>query len=307
MKYAPVLISVYNRLWHFQQCVESLAKNHGADQTDLFVAIDAPYRNEDTEAVKMVYEYSKAITGFKSLTIFMHETNLGARENIRQAYDKIFQEHDRIIFSEDDNFFSPDFLDFTNCGLDVYDDREDILAICGYNYPTPMPEAYSEDTYIWTGFSAWGYATWKKKWNQIEQEPSSITQFLKKKKNIRNLDQIAEHYYPALQKIVDTGHFTGDTIVCYHLHQNSQYCVFPIISRVRNLGHDGSGEHCGVDTSNLFQNQIISDGSRAIRIEHDIKPNPEVYRVLKKYFRRPKLYRFKRFVKRIIRYNVSSK
>lgn len=57
---APVLISVYNRINHFHNCIESLSKNKFADKTILFVAIDAPYRDEVIAGVKV---YQKI--GFK--------------------------------------------------------------------------------------------------------------------------------------------------------------------------------------------------------------------------------------------------
>lgn len=307
MTYAPVVITVYNRYWHFQQCVESLAKNYGADKTDLYIAIDAPYREEDKDSVNKVYEYAKAITGFKSLTIFMREINLGARENSLRSYESVFRTYDMIIMSEDDNIFSSDFLDYTNKGLAFYKDRKDIFAVCGYNYPIEMPSGYREDIYGWTGFNAWGFGTWKDRWDSLDLEPpiEELQSFLNNRNEMKKLDRIAGQYRPALQLIVETGEYTGDTIICYQLFRNSQISIFPSISRVKNIGHDGSGMHCGVDNSNRFKTQLVSDGKQAIRFEQNIKKNPKVYHVLSRYFRRPKLYRFKRFVKWAIHFDVS--
>lgn len=304
MTYAPVLISVYNRLWHFQQCIESLAKNPEAFFTDLYIAIDAPFQECDIESVGKVFSYAKDITGFKNVTVFMRERNLGPRENILQAINFVFARYDRMILSEDDNYFSPDFLDFINRGLDEYENRDDILAVCGYNYPVQIPESYQKDVYAWTGFSAWGYGILKNKWEQIDREPSCIAEFLKDKKNIRKLDKIAGIYYPHLQSIVATGRFTGDTIICYHLFMHSQYCVFPVVSRVRNLGHDGTGEHCGVDTKNIYSGQVISDGKTKVVFDKNIQTDEKIYTTLRQFFKRPRLYKTKKIVKKLIRYKI---
>jgi len=305
MIYAPVLVTVYNRYSHFKHCIESLSKNIGADQTELFIAIDAPFCDEDKPAIDSVYEYSKSITGFKDVIIFMREKNLGSRENSIRACNEVFKNHDRIIWSEDDNIFSVDFLTYINEALEVYKDRKDIYAVCGYNYPVNMPADYNNDIYAWTGFSAWGFGVWKDRWLGINREPSfeELKAFLNNPTDMKKLDAIAGHYRPALQHILDTGKYTGDTIICYHLFKYNQYCIFPSVSRVRNIGHDGSGLHCGVDKTNRFHEQSISDGSKQIKLEYDIQPDNEVYKVLASYFRRSKLYPIKRIIKRFIRYD----
>ena len=37
------------------------------------------------------------------------------------------------------------------------------------------------------------------------------------------------------------------------------YCVFPTLSKVRNFGHDGSGEHGGSIINSVYANQKIDD------------------------------------------------
>ena len=306
MNYAPVLVTVYNRYSHFKQCIESLSKNTGANQTELFIAIDAPFCDEDKPAIDLVYEYSKSITGFKQVTIFMREKNLGSIENSIQAYNEVFKKYERVIRFEDDNIFSVDFLEYVNEALDVYKNRKDIYAVCGYNYPITMPPDYKHDIYAWTGFNAWGFGVWKDRWEAINREPliQELKAFLNDSIMMKKLDVIAGHYRPALQRIVDTGKYTGDTIICYHLFKNEYYCIFPSVSRVRNIGHDGSGLHCGVDKANRFHEQHISDGSEKIKLEYDIQPDNVVYAVLAAHFKRLKLYSMKRIIKKIIRYDI---
>jgi len=306
MNYAPALIIVYNRLNHFKQCIESLMRNIGADQTDLFIAIDAPYRQEDRNDVESIYAYSKSITGFKSITIFMRDKNLGPRENLLSAVTDIYTMHDEIILSEDDNIFSVDFLEYMNQSLSFYRSRKDIVAICGYNYPVTLPKEYRGDVFAWTGFSAWGYGIWKDRWYEIDREPpiQELKNFLHNKKINKELDAIAGIYKPHLENIINSGHYSDDTILCYNLFKNKKYCIFPTVSHVRNIGHDGSGIHCGNDIHGKFLNQQISDGTKTIKLEYDIEPDVTVNYTLYKYFKISKLAPIKRVVIRLIHYNL---
>ena len=303
MEYAPVIISVYNRYNHLRACVESLAACRGADKTDLFIALDAPYRDEDIPANLEIFEYAQKIDGFKSVTLFKRPHNIGARANCYGSIDSVLELYDRYIYSEDDNIFAVDCLEYMNTALEFYKKRKEIHAICGYNYPVIMPESYNEDVYVWQGFSAWGYGTWKERQYSINIEPpyDELKRFLNERRNRKALYRVANHYPSVLYEIIDTGKYTGDSIVCYHMVKDSKYCVFPAVSRVRNTGHDGSGLHSHQESSARYRNQQISDGSQAARFNIDVAPDNEVAKVLREYFYEPNIYPFKRLVKRVIR------
>lgn len=300
--YAPVVVTVYNRYSHFVKCIQSLSLCRGAEKTDIFIASDAASNDKDAESVLRIRNYASELTAFQSVTILAPNENIGAIQNYRRAEQHVFARYDRLIFTEDDNIFAPDFLEFVNQGLDAYKMRKDIYAICGYNYPVEMPVEYAKDAYLWTGFSAWGVGKWKDRWESAIEEPplDELKSFLKDRSCMRKLDTIAGHYRPALQHIVDTGHYTGDTIHSYQMFRNGYYCIFPSVSRVRNIGHDGSGQHCVIDDTQMFSQQEISSGENSIVFEDTIEPNEAIYRVLSKYFQRSHWYSFKLFLKRVL-------
>jgi hypothetical protein len=49
---APVLLFVYNRLWHTQQTIEALQKNDLASESELFIYSDAAKTPKDETRVK---------------------------------------------------------------------------------------------------------------------------------------------------------------------------------------------------------------------------------------------------------------
>ncbi len=291
--YAPVLIATLNRYEHFKRCVESLSTCKHAADTELYIALDYPLNESHWDGYKRIEKYLDNIKGFKNVIVFRRNKNYGARENFMDARSRIFEKYDRIIISEDDNIFSKDFLNFVNKGLDLFEDREDIFSINGYNYPIAIPRTYPEEVYLWCGFSAWGYGIWKDKFVKVDWSYSGLNTFLGNRAEVKKLNNIAEHYAPALQQIVKTGHITGDALICYHLFISNMYSVFPVISRVRNTGHEGSGVHCGYMESPIYRMQEIYSGNDSYNLPHDIKPDEGINKVLKKHFKISSKAKFK--------------
>jgi len=90
----------------------------------------------------------------------------------------------------------------------------------------------------------------------------------------------------------------GDVFLSMFLIKNNMYSVFPIVSKVRNMGHDGSGLHCKV--TNEYSNQIIDDGNSNSLFPDYILPDASIERVLRKHFNIFSKRKFNKFVFRNI-------
>ena len=257
--YAPVLIITLNRFEHFVRCVNSLAKCTNAERTDLFIALDYPFKETHWAGYKKIEEFLDEIYGFKSVNIIKRSINFGPIKNFLDAQSQIFELYDRIIFSEDDNEFSPNFLDYINKGLDKFDNYENVLAVCGYCFPLEYPKDYKFNYYFYQRYSAWGTGTWKKKFPaEIEWNYNKLYEFMKNKKYANILKSQAErHYFRVLDCIKDKETIYGDEILILICIIKNQYCVYPIESKVRNHGHDGTGIHGGLLFNNPYIKQII--------------------------------------------------
>lgn len=257
--FAPVLIPTLNRHIHFKRCVESLASCIHADETDLFIGLDYPLTQAHWEGYKVIKEYLASITGFKTITIFERKINFGVRKNLNEARKVIFEKYDRLILSEDDNVFAPSFLKFVNKGLEVYETREDIFAVAGYNNPWHMPSWYKSDVYLRQGFTAWGLGIWRDKWNMVDWSLENYNKMLRKKENIAILKRHYKKHIPQLNRIRDTGVITGDGFLLVHIIDKNLSAALPVRSLVRNTGHDGSGLHCG-SGDDKYNNQEVFEG-----------------------------------------------
>lgn len=295
--YAPVLISVLNRDIHFKNCVDSLAQNPLAKETHLYIALDAPFAEKHILGHSKVLEYINCIKGFKEVTLFKREKNMGSSQNQFLAFEEIFKKYDRLIFTEDDNVFSPNFLDFINQGLELFKERKEIFSICGHNYLIDIPTSYKSNYYVWTGFDAWGVGLWKDKWRKVDFQQENNKNKTPRLNEVLKLNSIAGHYVSALFQLNQYGIIHDDFAICLHLIKNNMYSVFPTISKVRNNGLDGSGENGGI--SGVYMNQAIDNGSYILLkpIIGDI-PNPNIYHILKNFFK----LSFKSKIKLLFRY-----
>lgn len=299
-QFAPVLIPTLNRYAHFKRCVESLAKCTHAEKTDLFIALDYPLHDGHRDGYEEIKEHLPKINGFKSVIIIKRDRNFGAVDNFLESLDEVFEKYDRVIISEDDNVFSIDFLAFVNKGLEVYEKRSDIFSISGYQYPIKVPQSYKDDVYIWTGYSAWGVGIWKEKWNKVDWGYHELKNFLDDKRNIKKIKSIADNYVEALKNILKTGYITGDTLISYHLIIHGLYSIFPIVSRVRNMGHDGSGVHCGYLEKDIYSAQVLNLNNSDTNFPINIAKSSKMYKRLKAHFRYSLWVKTKRKIKNIL-------
>ncbi|MDO9185598.1 MAG: hypothetical protein Q7W13_06275 [Bacteroidia bacterium] len=289
--FAPVLIITLNRYEHFIRCIESLSVCTYSDKTDLFIALDFPLKDSHWDGYKKINGYLDKITGFKTINIIKRSENFGVIKNFEDATKEIFQKFDRYIVSEDDNIFSPNFLDYINKGLYLYNDRKDVFAINGYNYPVKMPSNYKKNVYLWKGQSGWGYGIWRDRLPDldysVEKNVKIVQAFLSEFRNVRKVEKFAGHYFPSLLKMVIFNRMIGDALINMTLIKNNMVCVFPAISKVRNFGHDGSGIHGGsLPENNIFSLQEI-DTSNEFDFDEEIElENRDIYKTLKNHFRR---------------------
>lgn len=257
-RYAPVLITALHRYTHFVKCIESLKLCTGAINTILFIAVDFPSEKKHYEGNKKIKEYIKNISGFKKVIILNRFVNYGAEKNFLESVKEVFINHERLIFSEDDNVFSPNFLEYINGGLIKFNDDLNVFSVCGYKHMIDLPDNNGSNYYFYQGFSAWGFGIWKHKYQELKYSTKQLTEFIINKDNVRNLNKISgRHYSNVLEAILKNKSRYGDFVVFLNNIKNKQYCVFPTVSKVRNLGHDGTGVNCLARDYLRFSNQTL--------------------------------------------------
>lgn len=295
MNLAPIVIITYSRINHLRKTIESLKTNSLARQSELFIFIDGP-RLGDEEKVNIVKEYAYKIDGFKIVHIKERITNDRAG-NYFEGADFVLKKYGRIIFLEDDNIVSKAFLEYMNNGLDFYEDDKNIMAVSGYNVPVNFPNDYKYDYYKSNYFNAWGFATWAdRKTLEIEKYNGQYKEMLVDKKLYKKIKKIHPKLISGLKKIHEGTLNAGDYKIVFHLIKNNLYAIKPIESFVNNIGHDGSGVHCGV--SDKFNN--IELNTKQINFIKDIEYDKKIDDIYYSFFY-PKKNFFEKLKRRLLR------
>ena len=278
MDLSPIVLFVYNRPWHTRQTVEYLQNNELADKSELIIYSDGFKFYADKPKVKEVRKYIGNLSGFKKIQIIEHTENLGLARSIVNGVTETINRYGRVIVLEDDLLTSRYFLKFANDALKFYENKEKVMHISGYMYPI-KPEGLSE-TFFLRPSSCWGWATWDRAWKYYEKDIDKLYKtFTPKMKKRFNLDG-AYNYWSQIKKN-KKGKINSWAIFWYaSIFVKNGLCLHPSVSMVDNIGHDGSGKHCG--RSDNFQTNLTTQPTREFTL--DFEENVEALKRLKLFF-----------------------
>lgn len=280
MNLAPILVSVYNRKNHLENCINSLKKNEISKKSIIYIVSDNYYKDEHKASIENVRSYIQSITGFKEVRYIFNEQNLGSYWSIKNAIETVLHEHGKIIFLEDDIEVSRFFLKYMNDGLNIFEDNQKIFSICAYSpNKLKIPKNYKKDIYIWSRNSPWGFGTWKNRWDLLDLELHEYDNFIKNRKQIRKFKRIAPMSMSVLKADRENIIQALDVRISFNMFIMNIYSIFPVKSLVRNNGFDGTGEHC--EKNNKYLTEEIF--SKEIKYCEDIKPDKRIYKARRKW------------------------
>lgn len=301
---SPIILFVYNRPWHTQKTIESLKKNTLASESVLYVFSDAPKNDMENQAVTEVRELISQVDGFKEVVIVEQAHNLGLASSIIGGVSNILEKHDRAIVLEDDLLTSPYFLSYMNEALDFYAHSDNIYSITGFSFSSEFmkfPTDFTDDVYLNIRPMSWGWATWKREWLGIDWEVKNFNDFLSSKKRMNQFNKGGTdltHMLKAQMKgLVDSWYIRWT----YNAFLKGRYTIYPKVSFVNNIGHDGTGVHCKDDGKRILSHSELNLNSK-INFKKDIVLNSEIVSAFNKAFNFPYIVKVKLLVKEMISY-----
>ncbi|EJR58341.1 sugar transferase [Bacillus toyonensis] len=300
---APVIIFVYNRPEHTIQTIEALSKNELARESNIFVFSDAAKNEESVEKVKVVRDYIDSVEEkkyFKSFTIMKSEENKGLAKSVIHGVSEIISKYGKVIVLEDDLITAPDFLMYMNNALDYYCNLDKVWSISGYNIPIAFPKDYKSEIYYSYRGCSWGWATWKNRWDQVDWDVKDYTEFkssrrLKNRFNRGGRD-MANMLDSQMKGIIDSWAIRW----CYTQSKKNLLTVYPVKSRIKNIGLDGSGTHSGITSH--YNVEIDKNCKKCSFDDPDL--NQEILRDFQNHYGSNVQYyviKSKRFIKKLLR------
>ena len=286
---------VYNRFEHTQKTIEALQKNELASESELIIYADGAKNDDISSQVQEVRDYIKTVNGFKKVIIIEQDENCGLADSIISGVTKVANEYGKVIVLEDDVVTSPYFLKFMNDALNFYENKEKVWHISGWNYPIGIDGP--DDVFLWRLMNCWGWATWADRWQHFEKDTDKlIGEFTKEDIYQFNLDGVGIFWEQVLlnkrSKINTWAIYWYATIF-----KKNGLCANSSKSFVENIGHDGSGMHCGENNSYSGYLCLKKD----IEFSDHIKESRAAIREVKKFYRFQKGYRLSRMIGKLLK------
>lgn len=291
--HAPIVLFCYNRPQHLQQTIGSLQMNTLASESELYVYSDGPKHAQEAEVVNEVREYIAGITGFKNVTVFESQRNKGLAVSVIEGVSHVLSMHPNAIVLEDDMLSTTDFLSFMNQALNVYADRADIFSVTGYTPPIDIPESYPHDLYLVPRASSWGWGTWAHKWAKADWKVKDFPALKNNAARRQEFNAGGDDLWPMLAKqqqgVIDSWAIRWT----YSQFQNNAYGLYPVHSKIKNIGTDGSGTNFTFKSAEYGHEMAEGD----VEMPADLMPDEKMIRAFGKYYRLPFLLKVKNRVK----------
>jgi hypothetical protein len=251
---APIVLFVYNRLWHTQQTIGALQKNELASESELLIYADGAKNEKVSDQVSEVRNYIKEVDGFKKVTVIERDKNWGLANSIIDGVTQIVNKYGRVIVMEDDLVTSPFFLRYMNDALELYKGNNEVISIHGYQYPLKDSQDLP-DTFFIKGADCWGWATWARGWSLFESDGQKLLDELISKKAQKESDFNNSFGYTGMLKDQINGKNNSWAIRWYmSAFLKNKLTLYPKQSLVQNIGNDSSGTHCSSTEQFFIEN-----------------------------------------------------
>lgn len=295
-KYAPVVLFVYKREKHLQKVLEALDANILADQSSLFIFSDG-YKN-DTEKIEVekvrhcVRQYEKN-NRFQQITIYEMDKHCGLANSVIAGVTRIMKDYGKVIVLEDDLVTSKDFLMYMNDALNYYVSEESVWSIAGYTPNMKELLSYHKDVYVCMRAGSWGWATWKDRWDSIDWDVKDYSQFAN---DIRKREEFRKRGYdmPEMLDAQMQGRVDSWAIrFCYEQFKQNKVTINPTVSKIKNIGIDGSGTH--TRRTNLWDVALSDNAKKTDFIRPEI--DKKIVRAYYYFYAGNELQRFMKLIK----------
>jgi len=293
----PVVFIVYKRLETSIQVLDVISK---IKPTKLYVIADGPRCSEEKLKCQSVRDFvENKINWNCDLKKVYSNTNLGCAKRVQTGLDYVFENEQMAIILEDDTLPDPSFFNFCEELLNRYKNDHRVAHISGCNLHS-CPENNNESYCFSSIVNIWGWATWKRAWNNYNIYMPSWEN--DDKKSLISYWCPHRKFFNEIRKMFDLhcnnkDPWTWDTQWVYACWKMSGLSIVPFKNLVSNIG-------IGPDASNTKQKIKVSMyPSRLERMTYPMN-HPSVY--LNKdfdynYYCKSRSTFYKRFANKLIR------
>lgn len=244
---APICLFTYNRFFETRQTILALQKNYLASESDLIIFSDGGKNDLSWGKVNAIRKYIRQISGFKSVEIIESSVNKGLANSIIAGVTQIIEKYGKVIVLEDDIITTTNFLDYMNQCLYCYENNGRVLSISGFSFSN---NTFNQtfDVCFGNRASSWGWATWNNRWEEVDWEVKTYKKFqhnlIKRWKFNRGGSDMSH----MLDKQMSGKINSWAIRFCYYQFEHNLVDVYPIKSKVSNIGFGKNATNTRVST-----------------------------------------------------------
>jgi hypothetical protein len=174
----PVALFAYDRPDLLR---ETLACLERAGFRRLIAFADGPRGDEDAGRVEEVREVLRSIR-WADVERVEHQSNVGLSDSIVGGLSRVFEGHERAVVIEDDIAVAPEFGIYVAAALEQYADDGAVAGVTGLRLPFDRGvfERYGYDAFTLPRFHSWGWATWRRSWQQFDFDRDRVLEGLRR-------------------------------------------------------------------------------------------------------------------------------
>jgi len=246
-----ILLLIFNRPDTTQQVFDEIRKIKPAR---LYVACDGTRANKENEAqqVARCKQIIDSIDWDCELKTLYRERNLGCKMAVSGAIDWFFEHEEEGIILEDDCLPNQSFFYFCEQMLQKYRNDERVWHVSGSNYQNGIKRG--EGSYYFSMYCLiWGWATWKRAWQNYDVTIASYPDFVKQQK-IRQLFKgkvLQNHWLEQFRLVYSNVLDTWDHQLTYAMLNHSGLSIIPNVNLISNIGFGAGATHT-IDVNSRF-------------------------------------------------------
>ena len=249
----PILFIIFNRLDTTEQVFEQIRKQK---PKYLYIAADGPRkdREDDNENCKKTRAIIDRIDWDCELKTLFREENLGCGKAVSGAITWFFENVEMGIILEDDCLPHEDFFPYCEELLIKYKYNKEVKMISGDNFQNGIKRG--DASYYFSAYThIWGWATWKRTWQEYDFSLNNISKkgfkkILKQYFSLWNERQVWLDKFVLMKKsVIDT----WDYQLSFNIWKNQGINIMPNVNLVSNIGFGELSTHTN-DNNNVLAN-----------------------------------------------------
>jgi hypothetical protein len=242
---SPVAFFIFKRPETTRRVFEVIAS---ARPPQLFVVADGPRNADEASRCEAARAIIDRVNWDCDVVTDYSNTNLGLKRRIASGLDWVFEQVEEAIILEDDCLPDPTFFRFCQELLDVYRDDSRVMHISGDNFLRGTYR-FSASYYFSRYPHVWGWATWRRAWQNYDVYMTLWTQLPEHK---HFLDQFVtareRRFWREIWDNVSAGRIdTWDYQWVFACVAHDGLAIMPDRNLVSNIGFGRQATHTSIE------------------------------------------------------------